>query len=116
MHKVIIENMSFYGFHGLYDEENKIGGKYTIDIELNVDFNEAIKTDEITTTINYAEVIEIVQEEMNKPSKLIEHVGGRIVKKLKIKFEKLQKVKLKISKCNPPIKAKLDKVSIVIEE
>ena len=53
---------------------------------------------------------------MKIPSKLIEHVGQRIVDALYENFSSIQFIRLKISKLNPPIKATIEKVSIVIEE
>ena len=58
----------------------------------------------------------LVEQEMKIPSKLIEHVGQRIVDALYENFSSIQFIRLKISKLNPPIKATIEKVSIVIEE
>jgi dihydroneopterin aldolase len=116
MHKVLIENAVFHAHHGVFEEETIVGGKYEVNIEIETDFSKSAKTDELSGTIDYSKVYSLIEKEMRIPSKLIEHVGQRIVDCLYANFDAIQFIKLKISKLNPPIKATIEKVSIVIEE
>lgn len=116
MHKVLIENAIFHAYHGVFEEETIVGGKFEVNIELHTDFSKSAKTDELDGTIDYSAVYRMVEKEMMIPSKLIEHVGQRIVNILYENFSSIQFIRLKISKLNPPIKATIEKVSIVIEE
>ncbi len=116
MHKVLIENAIFHAYHGVFEEETIVGGKFEVNIEMETDFSKSAKTDELAGTIDYSAVYRLVEQEMKVPSKLIEHVGQRIVDALYEKFSSIQFIRLKISKLNPPIKATIEKVSIVIEE
>jgi len=116
MHKVLIENAVFHAYHGVFEEETIVGGKFELSIEMETDFSKSAKTDELDGTIDYSAVYRLVEREMMIPSKLIEHVGQRIVDVLYGNFDSIQFIRLKISKLNPPIKATIEKVSIVIEE
>jgi dihydroneopterin aldolase len=75
-----------------------------------------METDELSGTVNYASVLEIIKGEMAMPSKLLEHVGGRIVKTIFSTFSDVSRVKLQIVKENPPFGADCKGAGIEIEE
>ena len=108
--------MIFHAYHGVFEEENIIGGKFRVDIEVETDFTGAMNNDDLEGTIDYSKVYDFIAEEMKVKSKLIEHLGKRIIDKLYQNFQEIQFIRLKISKLNPPIKGEIGSVSIVIEE
>jgi 7,8-dihydroneopterin aldolase/epimerase/oxygenase len=116
MGKILLEEIEFYAYHGYFPEEQKIGGKYLVNIELEADFGHAARTDNLESTINYAQVYEIVRSEMNISSKLIEHVAGRILKAMFDEFERLDFARIKLTKVNPPVEGQLKSVAIILEE
>jgi 7,8-dihydroneopterin aldolase/epimerase/oxygenase len=116
MGKIFIDGLEFYAFHGYFDEEQKIGGKYFVDVEIDTDFDHAAASDELDGTINYADIAKIVEAEMQIKSKLIEHVAGRIINRLFIEFGSIEAIKVKVEKINPPIGMKLNSVSVVLEK
>lgn len=116
MGKIFINGLEFYAFHGYFEEEQKIGGKYLVDIELETDFFLASTQDKLEGTINYAEVANEVNEVMKVKSKLIEHVAERIIEKLLNKFANVEFIKVKLSKLNPPMGYKLKSVSVELEK
>ncbi len=116
MGKILLEEIEFYAYHGYFPEEQRIGGKYLVDIELDVDFSRAAETDDLESTINYAQVYEIIRSEMNIPSKLIEHVAGRILKAMFNEFERLDFARVKLTKVNPPVEGQLKSVAVILEE
>ena len=109
-----IEGMRFRANHGCMDEEAKIGGMYIVDVMLDTDLGEAVKSDDLTKTIDYCQVYEVVKAEMAIRSKLIEYVAQRIVNKLTAKFTTLKYTEVKVTKLNPPINGDVEKVSVVI--
>ena len=116
-HKIIVEGIKLYGFHGCLQEESKIGTNYTIDIIMETDFLEAAHQDDLTKTIDYVVVYKIVKEQMAIRSKLIEQVGKRITDALKNEFGSfLQNISVKVTKHIPPMNGNVEKVSILIEE
>ena len=114
MHKIIVEGIKVFAYHGCLEEEAKIGTHYTVDVWMETDFSEAAKTDDLTKTIDYVTVYDIVKKQMAIRSKLIEQVGQRIVDELKMEFNTLHKLEVKVTKHNPPMNGNVEKVSIVI--
>ena len=116
MHQILVEGINVYAYHGCLDEEGKIGCNYIVDVTMETDFTDAAKTDDLTKTIDYVVVYNIVKAQMAIRSKLIEQVGQRIVDELKKQFFSLKKLTVKVTKINPPMHGDVDKVSIVITE
>lgn len=117
MHKILVEGINVYAYHGCLEEEGKVGTNYIIDVIMETDFAEATKTDDLSKTIDYVVVYNIVKAQMAIRSKLIEQVGQRIVNELKKEFgEGLKKVEVKVIKLNPPMNGNVERVSIVIAE
>ena len=96
-------NLKFHAHHGVLPDERLLGNTFTVDITLEADICNAIKSDKLCETINYAEVYEVIKREMNIPSQLLEHVCGRVGTALLQRFPTLQCVLVRIAKQNPPI-------------
>lgn len=114
MHKILVEGIKVYAYHGCLEEEGKIGCNYTVDVTMETDFAEAAKSDDLTKTIDYVVVYEIVKQQMAIRSKLIEQIGQRIVDELKKQFSTLKKLEVKVTKLNPPMNGNVQQVSIII--
>lgn len=116
MHKITINNISVYAHHGCWDEEAIIGGEYSVDVEMTTDFTRAAETDELSGTIDYVVVKEIVYREMAVRSKLIEHVALRIVNALKKEITSIEKILVRVTKYNAPMGGQVESVSVEIED
>ncbi len=110
-----IEGMEFYAYHGHFAEEQIVGNRFMVDLSLFTDCTMAATSDELIDALNYQSVYLIVKEEMHIKSHLLEHVAERILKRLYADFEKIEKVKVKISKLNPPLGGLIEKVSVTLE-
>jgi dihydroneopterin aldolase len=115
-HTIEVNGIKIYAFHGCLPEEEKIGGHYSVDVMLNTGFAEAAQNDDLSKTIDYVDVNRIVCEEMAIRSKLIEHVGQRIIDRIKKEINNIQAVRIKVTKICPPINGDVENVAIVIEE
>ena len=104
---IFLDQLKFYAFHGVGPQETLVGNEFTVDLRLKVDISRAAQTDEVNDTVSYADVFEAVKAEMNIPSKLLEHVAGRIVKRLFQDFKTIESIELKLAKRNPPMGADL---------
>ncbi len=113
---IALEGMEFYAFHGYFIEENVIGGRYLVDVYIETNFVEAAEKDELLGTIDYSEVYSICKKEMLIPSKLIEHVGNRIMERLIALSKKIKSIKLRISKLQPPLGGQVKRSFIEIEK
>ncbi|MCK5823790.1 MAG: dihydroneopterin aldolase [Ichthyobacteriaceae bacterium] len=116
MSKILIENIKIYAYHGCLKEENVIGSDYLIDVELELDYSKASATDDLNYTVNYAEVNNVIHEEMAIISCLIEHVAQRIITRIINEFELITEVNLKLSKLNPPMSGDVEKVSVLMSK
>lgn len=103
MGKITLEGLEFFAFHGYYDEEQKIGNKYGVDITIETSLHKAGMDDKLSETIDYEELYKIIREEMSVPSRLLENIGGRIMNTVFSSFPLVTFVELSISKFNPPI-------------
>lgn len=112
MGKIAIENIKIYAFHGYYEEEQKIGAEYTIDVYLETNFTKAASSDELEGTINYETITRIIKTEMAKKSKLIEHVMQRIINRIKTIFDTIEILTVRISKLAPPLGIEVARVYV----
>ena len=96
------------------DEEARIGQQYLVDVVLKVDFSAAADQDDLSKTIDYCDINRIVQEEMSVRSKLIEHVGQRILNRFKNELSTMESATVEIKKPNPPINGNVEYVSVVL--
>ena len=112
--KIYLRNVRFHAFHGVLPQEGIVGNDYLVNLVQDYDFSSAMKTDDLQGTLNYAEVYQKVREEMAVPSKLLEHVAGRIAHRLFSDFPEIQKLQLSITKVNPPMGADSDGAGVEV--
>lgn len=105
---IFLDNVRFFAYHGVGQQEREVGNEFVINLKLKVDIARAAETDDVTHTVSYADVYENVKAEMEIPSKLLEHVCGRIIKRLFRTFPTVKAIELKLAKRNPPMGADLD--------
>lgn len=103
--KIIIKGLRLYAYHGVMEQERKVGAYFIIDCEVETDMQEAIASDFVDDTISYADLYETIKREMATPSFLVEHAAGRIVKAILAEYPKAQSVRLRLLKENPPMGA-----------
>jgi dihydroneopterin aldolase len=116
IHIIEVNDIQIYAYHGCLPEEGKIGGTYSVTIHVSTDFSLASQTDDLSETIDYVLISQIAKDEMVIRSKLIEHVGQRIVERLKKEVRGLISLHVKIIKHSPPIHGNVANVAIIIEE
>lgn len=109
---IFLKDICCYAYHGVAPQENIIGNEYIINLKLKVNISRAMRTDDVVDTVNYAEIHEAVKAEMAIPSKLLEHVSGRIVDKLFERFPDIEEIELRLSKRNPPMGADIDAAGV----
>lgn len=112
MSKISLENMEFYAFHGVLDHEKQIGNTFVVSVEMELDTTKAGESDNLEDTLNYQSVYDVIKREMNIPSKLIEHAGQRITDAVFESFPQINQLCVRLSKLNPPLGAKVERVII----
>jgi dihydroneopterin aldolase len=111
-----IEGMEFYAYHGCFSEEQIVGNKFLVDLKLDADCSKASHSDNIHDAVNYQIAYQVVKEQMEIKSHLLEHVAQRIVSELFTKLADVRNIRVKVMKMNPPMGGKIQHVSVTLEK
>ena len=113
MGKIKIEEMEFYAFHGHYQEEQIVGNRFLVDLELKTDLRKPAQSDQLRDAVNYQHAYQIVKNEMRRTkSNLLENIGKRILDALFTEMDGIQKATIRIRKLNPPMGGPIRSVGI----
>ncbi|MCM1521325.1 MAG: dihydroneopterin aldolase [Muribaculaceae bacterium] len=110
-----INGLRLMARHGVDPQETRVGNLFEVSVRLRYPLEEAAATDDVGSTLNYAEAIEVIKLEMEIPSALLEHVASRIRSALLKKFPLIEGGMVRVSKITPPVPAELSSVAIVLE-
>ncbi len=109
---ITIDSLTIHARHGVLDQERQVGNEFIVDITLDVPGSSAAEhSDALENTVNYAEVVEIVRDQMKIPSKLLEHVAGRIRRAICHHYPMVSGGSVTIKKPAPPIAAQIGYVA-----
>lgn len=115
MDKIILNKMSFYGYHGVFPEETKLGQRFIIDLTVEADLKKAGETDSLDASIHYGEIYQVCKEIVEgKPYKLIEALAERIAAELLKCYQGISVVTVKVIKPDPPIPGHYESVAVEI--
>jgi len=109
-----IENMEFFSYHGCFKEEQIVGNKFLVDLKIITDCTKASLSDNVDDALDYSVAYSIVKEEMKQKSRLLEHVAKRILDSLYMRFPDIIEASVKVSKMNPPMGGRMEKVSVTL--
>ena len=108
-----IENIKLWARVGVLNEERKLGQLFSLDIFLWTDFEKCTANDDIKKTIDYSELVKILKDHSKKICFFtIEKYSNEILEIINQEFQ-LSKIKIILTKCNPPITGFDGKVSII---
>ena len=112
MGQVVLNNIRIYAFHGCMDEEERIGGDYIVNLEVETDMVQPSKSDLLEDAVDYVSLNAIVKEEMSIRSRLLEHVAQRIMDRILKQFPDVGGVMVSVAKQNPPIGGDVGEVCV----
>lgn len=112
MGKIILEGMEFYAYHGHFEEEQIVGGKFIVDIIIETKIDKAGFSDCLEDALDYQSVYKDIKTEMEVKSHLLENIVSRIETALFKKYPSIESLELTVSKINPPVGGKINKVSV----
>ncbi|OXS54643.1 dihydroneopterin aldolase [Cohnella sp. CIP 111063] len=113
MDRMQLKRMVFYGYHGVYPEENKLGQKYCVDLDLRLDLARAALSDDVEDTVNYAEIHALVKRIVEGPPvKLIETLAANIASAVLGTYTSIHKATVSVTKPNPPFDITFDGVTV----
>ena len=105
---IILNKLRFRAFHGVLPQERLVGGDFVVTLRISYPWQQAMTTDDVADTLDYAAVYTVVKNEMAQPSQLLEHVAGRIVKTLFRQFPTITSIDLWLTKMVPPMGAECE--------
>jgi len=113
--KIFLQDMIFYGYHGALAAEKEIGQRFIVDLEIDINLQPAGLSDDLSLTVNYANLYSIVQEIVTgKSYDLIESVAEKIAKQVLEQEPLVEKVKVVLKKPEVPIPGILSYAAIQI--
>ena len=98
-----LEEMRFWARHGCLESERSNGNLFLVDFRGELDMRKAAGSDNLEDTVNYGLVYNLVKEEMDIPSDLLENVAGRIVRRIAERFPEFVRFSVRVSKRRPPV-------------
>ena len=109
-----LEGAEFRTYHGCYDLEKKVGNRFVVDVCIEAEIGDAAERDDVTSTVNYLTVYELVREEMGVVSNIIENVALRIADRIKASWDGILRVEVTVAKLAPPLGGKVGRVSSTV--
>ena len=116
MGTIRLKNIKIYAFHGCLIEEGQIGSDYLVNLSVKANLNNAANTDDLSDTVDYVMLQQIVREEMAVRANLLEQVAKRIINSILEKIEMVNQVKVTVAKRNPPIGGDVAEVSVTMKQ
>lgn len=111
--KISLEGISLRGRHGVLPEEKKLGQTFILDIDLYGDFEEAAKHDDLTRSVDYSKIFELVKNTVEgKSFNLIEALAHRICEMILKEFNRVEEVMVRIRKPQVPLPGILDAAAV----
>jgi len=111
--KISIKNAQYYAYHGVRKEEQKLGGKYEVDLDMWYDAKPAFIKDDVNFALNYEEAMFLISEVVtNEQYNLIETIANEILNSVMEKFQILEKACVRVRKLSVPLRRTIDFVEV----
>lgn len=105
--KVALQGARFFAFHGFYEEEQSTGTEFIVDVETEFGVSSS-GNDDISKTVNYEQLYNIISKRMKETQKLLETVAHAILEDVKNEFQAVQHIRVSIRKINPPLSGEVE--------
>ncbi|WP_409290948.1 dihydroneopterin aldolase [Peribacillus sp. SCS-37] len=116
MDKIFVQGMEFYGYHGVFPEETRLGQRFRVDLTVEADLRRAGNSDDLHDSVSYADLFNVTKSIVEgEPYKLIEAVAEKISEAVLGGFDRIQSCTVKVIKPDPPIPGRYDFVAIEIK-
>ena len=117
MGKIIIEEMEFYAFHGHYKEEQIVGNRFLVDLEIETDLTAPAISDQLEDAVNYQKAYVLIRKEMVRTkSNLLENIAKRILDALYNDLKGIDKATVRIRKMHPPMGGPIQSVGVTMSK
>ena len=92
-----------------------IGSDYRVDLEISADLSQPANSDQLSETVDYVHLNNIIKEEMTVRSNLLEHVAKRIIDRIFKEIKEVTEVEVEVAKINPPSGGDVESVSVKLK-
>lgn len=99
---ISIDNLRLYARHGVIEQEQIVGGEYSLSLRMHCDISRAMLTDDVNDTVDYGKVSQIAVEEMKQSSLLLENAIYRLASRLLKEFRQIDSIDVRLTKLTPP--------------
>jgi len=112
--RIILKGLQFYGYHGVLPQERELGRRFVIDLELFLDLTEAGRRDDLSCTVDYTMVLQLVEKQVTSSShRLIEAVAEDIAAAVLGNFS-VEEVKVRVKKIDVPLPGSFEYMAVEI--
>jgi dihydroneopterin aldolase len=112
--RILLHGIQFYGYHGVYDEERRLGQRFLVDVAMCLDLSGIASRDDVSSGVDYTQVHAVVVEIGTREQfKLLETLASRIASTLLERFP-IQEVTVRATKPTPPLPGVLTGVSVEV--
>lgn len=113
--QISITGIKAFGYHGLLPHEAIDGQEFIIDLVINLDLQAASRSDDLSQTVNYADLAQIVHENIiGERVVLIERLAGRIADEIKGAYKEIQSVSVTVHKPHAPVSVNFADIAVTI--
>lgn len=113
MDRLLLRQMSFYGYHGDVAAERELGGRYTVDLDIGVDLVEAARSDSLEAAVDYVRVYQLVREVVEEQQhRLLESMAEAIASRV-LALERVREVRVRVGKV-PPVRGSFGEFAVEI--
>lgn len=100
---IYLRDLRFHAYHGVEALERTVGNDYQLSVRIQYDVSQAMLSDNVLDTINYADVYRLLEQEMQVPSNLLERVAYRMADRIQRCFAFVEAIDISLAKLNPPM-------------
>ncbi|MEC8993451.1 MAG: dihydroneopterin aldolase [Candidatus Latescibacterota bacterium] len=109
-------NLVFHAYHGLLPEEERLGQRFEVDVELLLDLTAAARADEPQLTVDYTDALALVEQIVTQRRfGLVEALAEALAEGIRQRFSTLEGVIIRVRKPNPPVATTFDGLEVEIE-
>lgn len=113
--RIQVNGLQLKGNHGVLPQETRVGNIFCYDVDIEVPWLDAADSDDIQLTISYADIVAIVREVNDTPSRLLEHLAHRLYRTLVDAYPSITAGTVKVAKITPPIAgAQMENAAVAI--
>lgn len=103
--RILLEGMVFYGYHGVHEEEQRLGQRFVVDIEASCDLSPASAMDDVEATVSYSNLFRLTRAIVEgEPRKLIETVAEQVASEILATYPAVEEIVVTVRKPEAPIK------------